>query len=102
MTSAYDVFAGQFHDLMSDDPNARVALGLDRGLGELPDPSLEAGRDRARRAEDLLHELDGLDRAGLTFDQRLDLDLGRLLLERLTHEERLTFNGEYSRRVDCP
>lgn len=96
-----DSFTRQFHAAMADDANYRVAKGIDEDLGVLPDPSLAAGAKRAQVARDLLIQLDGLDRASLDFNQDLDLDLARLMLERRVHSETLRFNAR-TMREQCP
>ncbi|MBX2799704.1 MAG: DUF885 domain-containing protein [Myxococcales bacterium] len=101
MSASLDAFAAQFHAVMADDPNYRVAMGIDRDLGQLPDPSLRAGQERVAVARALLTELQAVDRSELDFDQQLDLDLAGLLLERRIHSESLTFNGS-TMRAQCP
>lgn len=38
---AFQPFVEAFHQHRADNPNARVQLGLEGRVGELPDPSLE-------------------------------------------------------------
>ena len=92
-TYTYDAFTADFHELLTRDPNACVSLGVARHLGELPDPS-RAGADAdiaATRA--LLARLATVDRQGLGFEQRLDLDLAELTLSSRLHRATYTFNG---------
>lgn len=98
--SNYADFVDDLHAFLTDDPNARVALGLLTDLGRLPDPSLRAGTLRAARARQLLGNLDALPPAG-SFDETLDRDLARLTLERVVHEETHTWNGRLHRQ-QCP
>ena len=39
--TTFDQFAQAFHAYRTNDPNARLNLGLFNDLGELPDPCLE-------------------------------------------------------------
>ena len=89
----YAQFADAFHAHFTRDPNDRAAMGLLDGLGDLPDPSAEAERAQLDEARDLLRQLVGIPRDGLDFDQRLDVDLARLSLEREVHDLTRTFNG---------
>ena len=90
-------YATAFHRLFTRDPNACVALGVDRHLDELPDPSLAtADRDAADMralAEQIAAEpADG-------FDDELDRDLARLELLRHAHGLTRETNGrELARR----
>jgi uncharacterized protein DUF885 len=86
-------FIDAFHAHRSESPNARVQLGLEGRLGELPDPSLAHAGDRGRHARELLVQLDQLDRGPLGFDERLDLDLARLMLEAEVFDLSFEFNG---------
>ncbi|MHC5003870.1 MAG: DUF885 family protein [Planctomycetota bacterium] len=91
-------FVADFHRHFTRDPNACVMLGVDRHLDELPDPALSAFEDRVREARALVERLDGIDRAPLTFDDRLDLRLARLMLEDEIHRETYAFNGRTQRQ----
>jgi uncharacterized protein (DUF885 family) len=86
-------FIDAFHAHRSESPNARVQLGLSGQLGELPDPSLAHAAERARNASHLLNQLGQLDRAALGFDEWLDLDLARLMLEAELFDLSFEFNG---------
>ena len=79
--TTYADFCTAFHAHFTNDANARVVMGIDVRLGELPDPSL-AGLDAAvADARQLLASLADIDTARLSFDEKLDLDLARLALE---------------------
>ncbi len=93
-----DAFITSFHRHATSDPNTRLVLGLDHDLGQLPDPGLEEGQRRIRSARDLLEQLDALDPATVSFDEALDMDLARLMLQRELHAESLTFNGRTTRQ----
>jgi uncharacterized protein (DUF885 family) len=96
--SSYDEFTQAFHRHLTDDPNARVALGIDRDLDDLPDPSLARGETRVREARALIRAADEIDPAGLDFDQALDVDLARLKLEEEILHETFEFNGRTTRQ----
>ncbi len=87
----------QFHAFRCRDPNARVFLGVERDLGELPEPGLAAQAADARRAQALLAELQGLDTEQLDFDSRLDVGLMTLMLEQELFQAGLRFNGRSTR-----
>ena len=88
----------RFHALRCRDPNARVHLGLEDGLGELPDPSLEQGERERRDARELLAALQSLQAAELSFDEQIDADLLQLMLAQQIHAESLRFNGRSTRQ----
>lgn len=93
---SYARFVAGFHRHASQDPNVRLALGLEGRLDELPDPSLEAAVDRVRSARALLGVLavvEREERSTLSFDDALDVDLARLQLEAEIHKLTHTFNG---------
>lgn len=89
-----------FHEHFTRDGNQRVYLGVDRDLGELPDPSLADGHDRVVAARALLRQLDTLDSDGLDADQALDVQLAYLALEREILFETYTFNGRTRRQQE--
>ncbi|NOY89761.1 MAG: DUF885 domain-containing protein [Deltaproteobacteria bacterium] len=91
--SMFDAFVERFHAHFTQNPNSRVTLGVNRDLGELPDPSLAAIARRDDEAAELLEEIAGVPRDELSFDQRLDLDLAALMLESERYNDRYTFNG---------
>lgn len=98
LMTTYAEFCAAFHTHFTADANARVVMGIDVRLGELPDPSL-AGLDAAvESARGLLAGIGSIDTAALTFHESLDLDLARLALERQIHDATYTFNG---RRAIC-
>src|SRR5262245_56437214 len=90
----FSAFVDAFHQHRTQDPNARVQLGLSEGLDELPDPSRAAADRRAHSARRLLGSLDDLAREPLAFDDALDLDLARLLLDAELFDLSYEFNGQ--------
>jgi uncharacterized protein (DUF885 family) len=90
----FSAFVDTFHQHRTQNPNARVQLGLSEGLGELPDPSLTAAAGRAQSARRLLASLTALAREPLAFDDALDLDLARLMLEAELFDLSYEFNGQ--------
>ncbi len=93
MSLSYTDFVDRFHAHVTADPNVRVELGVDRDLGELPDPSMQAVQDRVARARALRADLEELSSEGLSFDDALDLELAALQLDLAIHRDTLTFNG---------
>ena len=87
-------FVSSFHRHFTDTPSQRLALGIDRDLGQLDDPSLAAARSRVDRARELLESVADLDPASLDFDDGLDLELARLMLESEIHRLTYRFNGK--------
>jgi len=90
-----------YHEHLSRCPNERLYLGLTHNLGGLPDPSLEEVALSVSHARHLLAMLTDVDKGNLSFDDRLDLDLMRLTLERQIHDKTLRFNGK-SMAEQCP
>jgi uncharacterized protein (DUF885 family) len=93
MTSRWTEFAHRFHEHFTDDPNARVMLGVDRDLGALPDPSLAAADRQLERAEQLRAELEGIVVAPSDFDTTIDWELAHLKLGSQIHQLRRCSGG---------
>lgn len=91
--SSLEQFSKKFHEHFTRDPNARVFLGIDRDLGELPDPSMAAEQRRIAEARELLAELDAIDKAALSIEDSLDADLARMKLEAEIHDATFEFAG---------
>ncbi len=75
------------------EPDARVFAGVDRDLGSLNDPSLEAAASRVSEARTQLERAEAADLAGESFDVGVDVDLVRLSLRRAIHDDTYTWNG---------
>jgi uncharacterized protein (DUF885 family) len=97
MKAEFDALANELHDHRARDPNLCVVMGIDRNLGELPDPSEAGARARVTEAEPLLRRFEALDRSALSFDDALDADLAQLVLGAEIHDETYTFNGRLAR-----
>ncbi len=91
--SRFEAFGRAFHAHFTADPNRRLSLGVERDLGELPDPSAEHEASRVGAARVLLGDAETLAREPLGFDEALDLELAKLALEREVHGATLRFNG---------
>jgi len=89
-----NAFVDAFHAHRTSNPNARVQLGVPGALGELPDPSLIAADARARSARELLGQLASIPRDPLGFDEQLDLDLAKLMLEAESFDLSYELNGK--------
>ncbi len=74
-------FSQSFHRHFTRDPNACVALGVERNADRLPDPSLEYAEDVTREASLLLDSLESNRTGEIGFDDSLDLDLAEMALE---------------------
>ncbi|GAA5186293.1 DUF885 domain-containing protein [Ferrimonas gelatinilytica] len=88
---AYSRIEHLYLDLISQDPNACVELGLTQRLGDLPDPSLSAHRADAERAQELLDAIARYPDA-TDFDQQQDLTLMALTAQRVCFEAELRYN----------
>jgi len=102
----FDAFSAAYFEHRTLDPNLCLELGVDGRGAELPDRSSAATNATIAEAQGLLTQLDGLGAEGpdsceLTDDQRLDLDMARLSLEREIFDLGFTFNGA-TQRVQCP
>jgi uncharacterized protein (DUF885 family) len=86
-------FLDAFHAHFTRNPNSCVFMGVDKHLDALPDPSRAEIDARIAEAQALLRALEGLERDGLDFDARLDLDLAKLSLESELLFDTYTFNG---------
>ena len=91
--SMFDAFVERFHAHFTENPNRRVSLGVNRALGELPNPSRAAIERRDADGAELLQQAASIPREGLSFDQRLDLDLAALMVEAERYNDTYTFNG---------
>jgi len=91
--SMFDAFVERFHAHFTENPNRRVSLGVNRALGELPNPSRAAIERRDADGAELLQRAASIPREGLSFDQRLDLDLAALMVEAERYNDTYTFNG---------
>jgi uncharacterized protein (DUF885 family) len=92
--TAFSAFVDAFHSHRSENPNHRVSLGLSERLGELPDPSLAACDRRIERARHLRRAVDHLAQTPLEFDEQIDLDLARLMLDAEVFDASYEFNGQ--------
>lgn len=88
----YDLLIQKFHEYFTCDGNACIALGVNKHLGDLPDPSGENIAVTVEKAEKLLGELLSFPRGVLDFDQMLDLDLAILEVEFEIYSKTYTFN----------
>jgi hypothetical protein len=89
-----DAFVERYHRHQTRNPNACVNLGVDRSLGSLPDPSLEAREDGLNAARKLLGEAESLLVESHDFDSRLDLELASLGLRAQIHSDSYSFAGQ--------
>jgi uncharacterized protein (DUF885 family) len=87
-------FVTAFHGHFTRDPNRALALGVESRSDVLPDPSREQIRLRLDEARALLASLDGLHVGTLGFDDGLDLELARLMLDAEVHRDSYQFNGK--------
>ncbi len=98
---SFDSLVRELHDHRARDPNRCVLMGIERNLGELPDPSLSAATARAQDAEALRARFSSLDRSALGFDDALDADLAELLLAGEAHDATYPV-GDRAQRARMP
>lgn len=91
--TAYDDFAARYHGHFSRDANQCMILGIDARRGDLPDRSAAERSATVTEARELIAAASELSAGELDFDQRLDVDMARLSLEREAHDLTYTFNG---------
>ena len=91
-----DGFVERYHKHQTRNPNACVNLGVERQLGELPDPSLAARESGLADANLLLDEARSLIEGNHAqdFDTRLDLELAALGLRAQIHSDSYSFAGQ--------
>ena len=75
------------------EPKPVRLLGVPQRLDELPDPSEAAQIRQLQDAEQLLRQMDSIDVSTLDPDQKIDISLAKLALERVVFESNLRFNG---------
>ncbi len=90
--SAFESFCTAYHAHFTRDPNRCVSLGVQQHLGDLPDPSLDYQAATVAAARELLAEANRVAETDLDFDQRLDIDLARLELQREIHSGTYQYN----------
>lgn len=90
----YNKLIGKFHDYFTQDANACVSLGVDKHLDDLPDPRVATVVEEVIAGQKLLAGLKCFSRNGLTFDQKLDLELAALAVEFVLFKDTYTFNGK--------
>lgn len=91
---AYSELIANFHDYFTRDTNACVSLGINKHWDDLPDPRLETVAEAVTIGRELLADIVSFPRDGLTFDERLDLDLAALAVEFDLFQNTYTFNGK--------
>lgn len=82
-----------YHAHFTRNPNRRVALGVERELGALPDPSQTEQRARIADARAVRALFEAEARRPLDFDDALDAELALLTLDAELHTDTYEFNG---------
>lgn len=90
----YSDLIAKFHAYFTRDANACVSLGINKHLDDLPDPRLETVAEDVTLGRELLAAIESFPRGGLTFDERLDLDLAAMAVEFELFQNTYTFNGK--------
>jgi uncharacterized protein (DUF885 family) len=91
--SAFARLVDDYIAFLTSEPDQRVFLGVDRDLGALNDPSLAHAAAQVVEAKGLLARLDATPAVDGDFDQQMDADLMRLMLERQIHDATYRWNG---------
>ena len=78
--SDYSTIANEYLELICEDSNVRVFLGIDRELHCLPDPSMERIERTVAKERTLLKKIDRVSSDTLSFDEQLDLKIARLAI----------------------
>lgn len=91
---AYDNLIAEFHEFFTKNANKCVSLGVYKHVDDLPDPRLKTITEEVACGKKLLAGLQNFPRVGLTFDEKLDLDLAVLAVEFAIFTNTYTFNGK--------
>jgi uncharacterized protein (DUF885 family) len=91
---SFDELVAAYHEHFTRNPNACIHLGVAKHRDRLPDPSLASAEATVADARELLASAYAVERAGLSFDDSLDLDLAILSIEAEIHDLTYTFNGK--------
>lgn len=95
----FEQFAADFHAFRTADPNARMYLGLLDGLDALPDPTLTAHAADVEHAKKLLRQLAEIPTDSLSFEQRQDVELARMSLQREIFDLTIRTDGRLTAEV---
>ena len=101
MSETFETIVADLHSHFTSDANARLYSGISENLGTLPDPSLKASKKTQEDAQALIARLGAIDPSQLDFDDRLDLDLAKLILGFELHDHSYQFNAK-SKRQQMP
>ncbi len=99
--SRWTEFVDRYYAFRTLSPDDRLNLGLPDGLGDCPDPTLQAEDDMAAEAEALLAIAQDLSPDELTPDERLDRQLAIWALKDRLHAHHRRFNDR-SRHEQLP
>ena len=90
----FNRLVSKFNDLFTEDSDSRIALGLETDLEDFSIPTVEQQEYDTRRSKRLLREFKKCSRRGLTFDEKLDLELGELALKQDIFSSTYTYDGK--------
>ncbi len=89
----YQALSDAYLELLLEDPNTCVEMGVEQKLDELPDPSLAGLRALQQQAEQLAEQAEALQPTLTDFHQRLDAELIALTARQYALDAGLEFNG---------
>lgn len=88
-----------FHKFFTETPEERLLLGITENVGSLSSISEEGHQESIKEGKQLLYRLRNFSPTGLSFDQKLDLELADLALEQCIFNQSYTINGRPSYKV---
>ncbi len=91
--SQFQQLGDAYLELLLENPNTCVEMGVEQKLDELPDPSLAALSALQRQAEQIVAQAEALYPSLTDFHQQLDTQLIALTARQYAQDASLTFNG---------
>lgn len=89
----FSTFKDKLFDFLTDDPNFCVYIGLNKNLGELPDPGKNKRIANQGKIKMLMNTLGDIDESALNSEDKVDYKICWYLLEQLRLEYELELDG---------
>ena len=89
----FEIFKDKLFDFMCDDPNFCLYSGVDKNLGDLPDPGKNKRVTNQGKIKMLTNTLASIRKEGLGFDDQIDYELCELQLEQIRLGYELEIDG---------
>ena len=77
----FKIFEQKLYDFFCDDPNFCINMGIDKNLGDLPDPGKNKRITNQGKIKMLTNTLKAIKKDELSLDEQIDYELCELLLE---------------------